>query len=1076
MIHSKIPIPPATQTLTCTTFRQPPMDGSLTILDMCEWHHKHSTNHRLFVFPRLDGSVHSITWGEAVDAMYRGVHLIQERVKISALPGHSAPIIAMVAQSETISYGLTRLSIMRSNFIPFMVSPRNSPDGLAHLLSIARVQHVLFSEDATCSSLVEGALAILQKNAGDHAPPLPSTSPILVYEDFFPITAEEHTKPTKAVPLLRNELEDIVTYCHSSGSTSHPKLIPWTNRKLLGFGATPFYGERDLTDSIVSMHTMPMFHGYAGLLFSGAFCTGFVISCFQPQSPAILPTADNVLASSKATDTDYIPTVPSFCEEWSHYPERLEWVKKGGLIPGGGPLTKEAGDKLVAAGIPVSILFGLSEIGPFSIFLPKSLFDEDWEYFKLNPQTKIQLVPQGDGTHQVILVPSPACLPCLYNTKVDGEDAYNTSDLVVPHPTRKGYWKVVGRTDDLIVHANGEKTNPSPLEAKLSRDPHIRSAIVFGRGQFQVGVLVEPEHPEDFKSPDEFRTAIWPTVEKMNTLAPQHSRLFKEMILVADPTKPFKYTSKNSVRRQVTLKEYDDEVSMLYENVKASTQPEISTPLQWDLDSCRIFIRKVIKSVFQKEVGDDDDLFLKGCDSLQATWIRNTFLRAVRDTTKLDTRQAPWNLVYDHSTITKLSSYLLHVVTHHSFTETISPKDSKLHVMRDLVEKYSGHFPYSSNSRVRKSVGKKKVVLLTGSTGGFGSFVLARLITDGDVTQIYAMNRMRSNGAESLQRRQQKAFQERGLDEALLMSEKLKLLEANLLEASFALSSTDFQEMQKSVTHIIHNAWPVNFNLDLLSFEPMLIGLRNLLNFAIDFGACFLFASSVGVLSNTSENCLIAEKPTPPQTALGSGYTESKWVAEEIILNTSQQSGLHAVIVRLGQICGSSKNGAWNTQEWVPTLIQSSVQLGCIPTDDRVVSWISPQMASSVIVEFLDRVPTPGTILHIRNPHPVSWTSLAKIIATELKVEIASYAEWLETLEARCGEGQNEINAIYLLPFFQSLLGSSDSDAKEAFGIPLMDIQNAKHASRVLAHSEMYKLGETDVKWWIRYWRKTGYI
>ena len=43
------------------------------------------------------------------------------------------------------------------------------------------------------------------------------------------------------------------------------------------------------------------------------------------------------------------------------------------------------------------------------------------------------------------------------NTKVDGADAYATSDLVVPHPTKKGYYKIVGRSDDQIMHSTGEK-------------------------------------------------------------------------------------------------------------------------------------------------------------------------------------------------------------------------------------------------------------------------------------------------------------------------------------------------------------------------------------------------------------------------------------------------------------------------------------------------------------------------------------------------------------------------------------------------------------------------------------------
>ena len=49
------------------------------------------------------------------------------------------------------------------------------------------------------------------------------------------------------------------------------------------------------------------------------------------------------------------------------------------------------------------------------------------------------------------------------NTQIDGRNAYATSDLLVPHPTKSGLWKIYGRKDDQIMLSTGEKTNPGPL-------------------------------------------------------------------------------------------------------------------------------------------------------------------------------------------------------------------------------------------------------------------------------------------------------------------------------------------------------------------------------------------------------------------------------------------------------------------------------------------------------------------------------------------------------------------------------------------------------------------------------------
>lgn len=51
----------------------------------------------------------------------------------------------------------------------------------------------------------------------------------------------------------------------------------------------------------------------------------------------------------------------------------------------------------------------------------------------------------------------------MINTKVDGLDAFATSDLVTSHPTRKGLYKIVGRSDEQIMHSTGEKVSDSSL-------------------------------------------------------------------------------------------------------------------------------------------------------------------------------------------------------------------------------------------------------------------------------------------------------------------------------------------------------------------------------------------------------------------------------------------------------------------------------------------------------------------------------------------------------------------------------------------------------------------------------------
>lgn len=103
-------------------------------------------------------------------------------------------------------------------------------------------------------------------------------------------------------------------------------------------------------------------------------------------------------------------------------------------------------------------------------------------------------------------------------------------------------------------------------------------------------------------------------MERLNDYAPQHSRLFKEMILVTSPDKPFMYTAKGSTRRGVILNAYEAEIDACYEEVERSATVDTPELNSFDADSIQTFVRKVVTSVLDKQVADDVDIFQCGCD------------------------------------------------------------------------------------------------------------------------------------------------------------------------------------------------------------------------------------------------------------------------------------------------------------------------------------------------------------------------------------------------------------------------------------------------------------------------------
>lgn len=82
----------------------------------------------------------------------------------------------------------------------------------------------------------------------------------------------------------------------------------------------------------------------------------------------------------------------------------------GRQIFGGGPMSAENGDKLVAAGVRLVSAYGTTETGPvahvFDGFDPSpsdvnAKTAQDWQWQSLPPSTKPRWVPQGDGTYEL---------------------------------------------------------------------------------------------------------------------------------------------------------------------------------------------------------------------------------------------------------------------------------------------------------------------------------------------------------------------------------------------------------------------------------------------------------------------------------------------------------------------------------------------------------------------------------------------------------------------------------------------------------------------------------------------------
>ena len=176
-------------------------------------------------------------------------------------------------------------------------------------------------------------------------------------------------------------------------------------------------------------------------------------------------------------------------------------------------------------------------------------------------------------------------------------------------------------------------------------------------------------------------------------------------------------------------------------------------------------------------------------------WIRNSTLNALRNTTKLNTREIPTNFVYQNPTVSALGKFI------HDLTSTGASRqlDGVVKEMTDLVRKCTHEFP--AHMQTVGIAPHGDVILVTGTTGATGANTLAELYRTSLVSRIIVLAR---KSAIPISVQQKKALEDRGLDPTIIDFPKITLLEGDLTVPGFGLTENVLLELKSVVTHILH--------------------------------------------------------------------------------------------------------------------------------------------------------------------------------------------------------------------------------------------------------------------------------
>lgn len=545
---------------------------------------------------------------------------------------------------------------------------------------------------------------------------------------------------------------------------------------------------------------------------------------------------------------------------------------------------------------------------------------------------------------------------------------------------------------------------------------------------------------------------------------------------------------KGTVQRAGTLQLYQKELDALYadaDSMAAEIDGESSANINLDdVTMVSEFLTEAVLSITSwPHLNANEDFFARGMDSLQALTVVRKLRRGLR------IQDIASSTLYTNPSIAQLTSAIV------NFFEDDTPENIQQITgkIRDtMLKEFQSRIdsiPSTSPTVRKKDNNNREIIVLTGSTGTLGSYILGSLLSDPRVAHIYCLNRSPSG----------KALRDSRSLSADTTESRVTFLTTDLSKPHFGLQYEDYSKLL-AATRIIHNAWPVNFNLSLSSFRSSIEGLVNLIALAVSSaGRKLFFISSISSVmgykspSGYTPETIIYPSTNPNGPTTGpNGYGESKYMSELLISYTSDKFSSHECefsFARVGQIAGPVKNkGMWNKTEWFPSLILSSIHIGCIPSSLGSslgrIDWVPVDLLANIVAELaMSKTQYQGEgssvkVFHPLNPKPKAWEDIRDELAVDLfsisgkVIEMVPLDVWIakvrQDVETKAGAGtilkEGELDkilklnpAVKLLDFYENVLGDGG-------GSNILETKETEKASNALSNLEGVKR-EWIAKW-----------
>jgi acyl-CoA synthetase (AMP-forming)/AMP-acid ligase II len=356
---------------------------------------------------------------------------------------------------------------------------------------------------------------------------------------------------------------------HTSGTTGYPKPITYTHQMMAAFDVAASLPD---IDEFLLHHApgrrwytpLPSLHlvGMMMVLSITTYAHGTLV--IGPPTP---PSADTVVDIFKHGRVDSALLTPALIDEMCLNNRALSALRNLRMVSyGGAPLSRKSGD-LLAPYVQLVPAIGSTEVGGY--FTKFRRDDKDWDYIEFQKHAGAVFEPRSGDLHELVFVRAPECKMQQIFLLYPDLDRFETKDLWVEHPTRKGLWKIVGRMDDYLPLSHGDGLYAASLEPEIEQHPKVKAALIGGHGR-PLPVLLVELHDETEVASDAGHKAmiksLQPYIDKVNEHCHDCVKLSPERLIFASGDKPFIRTVKGSVARMPSLELYKEQISALFEN------------------------------------------------------------------------------------------------------------------------------------------------------------------------------------------------------------------------------------------------------------------------------------------------------------------------------------------------------------------------------------------------------------------------------------------------------------------------------------------------------------------------------